>query len=302
MKITKNILLAAILLAFVASSCQQKTGKQQDQKTVAMDSDEFREKLLSINPGLKDPSGMMIVLEMAGADYIDGLVLPHENVDFYTQRPGLAALNLGVYTVDIAYLVAYGKKEQALVKYERARKLANSIGLTNQYEDAIFERYRDQSADEEALLQALTMTANNVQEEMSEGEYARHVTLFVTGEFIEKMFIATQVIRRYPDDLPPDARMQILRQLMIIIAEQEKPLDDLIGLLDQIRDEGEGERFMAEMNQLNSIYEAADFKTFISEYKPGDEYTGDRDYLNEITNQVERLANYITSTSPIPEE
>ena len=89
------------------------------------------------------------------------------------------------------------------------------------------------------------MTAHNIDVEMSKGEHARHAVLFVTGEFVEKMYVLTQVIAQFPDDFPAEIRAQLLRHLIIGIVEQEEPLNDLIELLNQIRDEDEGEEFIA---------------------------------------------------------
>ena len=292
MKINRILFSTAIMVALLFTSCQQKAGQQ---KSVQSDEpDEFEQKLQNINPGLKDPSVVMVVLDMAGAEYIDGLVLPMENVDIYTQDLAQAALALGVYTVDIAYLASYGKTDQALIKYERARKLATAIGLVSSFEEEMFERYVAAGANPDTLRRELTMTAKNINEEMSQGELARHGTLFVTGEFIEKMYVLTQVIERYPDDLPEDVRSQLLRHLIMAIVEQEEALNDLIGLLNQIREEGEGEEFMAEMETLKQVYAEANVPEMIANWTP--QTTAGGEYLVRITDHVDRLRTSIVST------
>ena len=292
MKITRILFSTAIMVALLFTSCQQKAGQQKS--TQSDEPDEFEQKLQNINPGLKDPSVVMVVLDMAGAEYIDGLVLPMENVDIYTQDLAQAALALGVYTVDIAYLASYGKTDQALIKYERARKLATAIGLVSSFEEEMFERYVAAGANPDTLRRELTMTAKNINEEMSQGDLARHGTLFVTGEFIEKMYVLTQVIEQYPDDLPEDVRSQLLRHLVMAIVEQEKALNDLIGLLDQIREEGEGEEFMAEMKALKQVYDEANFPEMIANWTP--QTTAGGEYLVRITDHVDRLRTRIIST------
>ena len=81
---------------------------------------------------------------------------------------------------------------------------------------------------------------------------------------------------------------------MVAVTDQEKPLDDLISLLDQIREEDEGERFMAEMNKLKQVYEEANFKEMIANWTPQTRPSGE--YLEKITNQVEALRNSLVST------
>jgi hypothetical protein len=292
MKITRILFTAAVMIAVIFTSCQQKAGQQ---KAAQSDEpDEFEQKLQNINPGLKDPSVVMVVLDMAGAEYIDGLVVPMENVDFYAQDQAQAALALGVYTVDIAYLVSYGQNDQALVKYERARKLAAAIGLVSSFEEGMFERYVTAGANPDSLRNNLTITAKNIDAEMSQGELARHYTLFVTGEFIEKMYVLTQVIDQYPDDFPEEIRSQLVRHLVMAVVEQEKALSDLIELLDQIREEDEGEEFMAEMKALKQVYDEANFPEMIANWTP--QTTAGGEYLARITDHVDRLRTRIVST------
>jgi hypothetical protein len=291
MKITRILFAAAVMVAIVLSSCQQKAGQQKTTQTDEMD--EFEEKLRNINPGLEDPTIVLATLEMAGAEYIEGLVVPMENVDYYAQDEALAALALGVYTVDIAYLVSYGKNDEALIKYERARKLARAIGLVSSYEEGVFERYITAGADPETLKKNLTMTASNIDVEMSQIERARHSVLFVTGEFVEKMYVLTQVIDQYPDDFPEEVRSQLIRHMVMGIVEQEEPLNDLIDLLNQIREEDEGEEFMAEMNALKQIYDEANFKEKIANWTP--QTTGGGEYLKKITDRVSKIRERIVS-------
>jgi len=295
MKITQILLSAILLLALFVGSCQQKTGQQKSSESEAVGSDEFAEKLGSINPGLRDPATVMVALDMAGAEYIEGLVLPMENVDYYAQSEVQAALALGVYTVDIAYLVSYNMKDQAIVKYERARKLSKAVGLQSSFEQGMFERYLNAGAYPDSLRKSLTLTAENVDEELSRAEKARLATLFVTGEFIEKMYLATQVIKRYPTDLPEDVRLQLLRHLIIVVANQEEALDNLIDLLNQIREEDEGEEFMAEMNQLKQVYVEANFKEMAANWTPDTRPSGN--YIGRITEQIENLRKRIVSAT-----
>ena len=117
---------------------------------------------------------------------------------------------------------------------------------------------------------------------------------YLTGEFIEKMYVLTQVIEQYPDDFPEEVRSQLVRHLVMAIVEQEEALNDLIGLLDQIRDEGEGEEFMAEMNALKQVYDEANFPEMIANWTP--QTTAGGEYLAKITDQVDRLRTRIIST------
>ena len=294
MKIIRNWLLIALMFTGICISCSQKAGKQQPTESDAQ-LDEFTEQLSTINPGLKNPAQITILLDMAGAEYIPGLVNPIENVDYYAGDPALAALNLGVYAVDIGYLVSYEKREEALVTYERARKLAASIGFQSTFEHGAFERYKEMAIHPDTLLRNLTMSTENLDKEMSSGENFQKHTLFVTGEFFEKMYIATQVVKQYPTDLPEDVRLLLLREIIMGIAHQEKALDELIGILSSFVQQERGQKFLNELNALKAIYKEANFTEYVKSFQPGQEAT-DRGYLTQITDKVEQIRNEIIGT------
>ena len=295
MKINHKWLLVALLFAGISFSCSQKAGKQQSTESDTQ-LDEFSQKLSTINPGLKDPAQVTILLDMAGAEFIPGLVNPLENVDYYAGDPALAALNLGVYSVDIAYLVSYEKREEALVTYERARKLAASIGFQSAFEHGTFERYKEMAIHPDTLMKNLTMSAENLDKEMSSGENLQNHTLYVTGEFFEKMYIATQVVKQYPTDLPEDVRLLLLREIIIGIAQQEKALDELIEILSGLVQKERGQKFLTELNALKAIYKEANFTEYVKSFQPGQEAT-DRGYLTQITDKVEQIRNEIIATA-----
>ena len=139
----------------------------------------------------------------------------------------------------------------------------------------------------------LSITAENVDRELVEEDMERAAVFFVTGEFIEKMYVLTQVIKRYPTDLPRDARAQLLRHLMMAVADQEEQLDSLIELLEYVRKENEGEKFMNAMNELKVIYAEANFREMIANWTPDFVPTGD--YIGKITTQIETLRGQIVS-------
>ncbi len=82
MKITRILFIATIMVAVLFTSCQQKAGQQKTAQSETEEIDEFQRKLQNINPGLEDPSIVMVALDMAGEEYMDGLVIPMANVDF----------------------------------------------------------------------------------------------------------------------------------------------------------------------------------------------------------------------------
>ncbi len=294
MRITLIFFTAILLSILVLSSCKQKAGQQKTMENKTTGSNDFTEIFINNYPGLRDPSQVMEALEMAGADYIEGLVVPMQNVSYNVQDETQASLALGVYMVDVAYLATYRKAEEAQAKYERTRMLSKTIGIKTYYDLSMFEDYLTAGAHPDSLRKSLTLTAENVYKELTQMEKFRPLILFMAGEFVEKMYLATQVIKSYPTDLPEDVRNLILRNLILIVKDQEEPLDNLIDLLNQISEDDKGEKFIIEMNKLKKIYVEANFTEMIANWTPQTQVNGE--YLDLITVQVERLRERIVPT------
>ncbi len=242
------ILLVFVSLAITACSSREK-GDSRKKISDKLFEHEFQRRLDNINPGLQDPAMVITLIEMCGAEFLDDLVNTHEHDSLYLLDSALSALNLGVYTVDIAYLVTYYKDEEALDQLAKARALANGIGAGYLFDHGMFQRYRTLGIPQDSLLMVLRKAAEQLEHDFTLMELKRIRTLFVTGEFIEKLHLTTRLFIQ-ADKENADNYLN----LMLLLLFQEKSLGQLINLLDQIRRSEEGERFMAMMNDLRLIF------------------------------------------------
>lgn len=210
---------------------------------------EFLKRLEALNPGLRDPAGFVELLEYTGAEFIPELVNDTGYVAAYLKDSALSAMNMGIYTVDLVYLLAYEQQEKADAWLDKSRLLADNIGAGHLYDHAMYKRYRTAGVPSDTLIKLLSKASESIEHEYGKMELLRLYTLFATGEFIEKLHLAiSMLIHADSEDLDS------YWTLMILFFQQEKALDNLILLLDQIRAEEEGERFMAQMNDLKLIF------------------------------------------------
>jgi hypothetical protein len=95
----------------------------------------------------------------------------------------------------------------------------------------------------------LRKAAEQLEYDFIQMELMRIYTLFATGEFIEKLHLTSQLLIKADKD---NADNYI--NLLMLLFHQEESLGQLIKLLDQIRREEEGERFIAMLNDLRHIF------------------------------------------------
>jgi hypothetical protein len=249
-----NSLTILLILAICAGSFYSCGSKKEGESSATEEpgklyQHEFRRKLELINPGLRDPSAIISLLESTGAEFLPDLVNDAGLDSIYLQDSALAAVNLGIYTVDLVYLLAYEKDEMADIQLDRARVLADKIGAAHLYDHGMYNRYRQAGIHPDTLIIHLSKAAEQMEHEFDSMELLRLSTLFATGEFIEKLHLTSSLLI-HAEEQEKDYYWTI----MLIVFQQEKALDHLILLLDQIRGEEEGERFMAMMNDLKLIF------------------------------------------------
>ncbi|HEC42354.1 MAG TPA: hypothetical protein ENI20_05950 [Bacteroides sp.] len=253
MRFSKSICIFVIVAIFTGSVCSCKNKRETESSTTKEPGKfyqhEFRRRLDAVNPGLKDPSAIISLLESTGAEFLPDLINNSGLDSIYLLDSAAAAVNLGIYTVDLVYLIAYDKNEMADVQLSKARKLADKIGATHLYDHGMYNRYRQAGVHPDTLIKYFSKAAEQMEHEYSSMQLLRLYTLFATGEFIEKLHLTSSLLIHAEEH-----ERDYYWTVMLLVFQQERALDQLILLLDQIREQEEGDRFMAMMNDLKLIF------------------------------------------------
>jgi hypothetical protein len=210
---------------------------------------EFKRELEQVNPGLRDPAAVIELIRMTGATFQENLVNRLDRDSVYLLDSVLSVMNLGIYTVDIAYLVSYDRDEDVMLYLQKARALAENIRAGHLYDHGMFRRYQVAGVPKDSLMMILKHAAEQLEHDFSRMELMRIYTLFATGEFIEKLHLTAQLLVHA--DYENDASYL---SLMLLFFHQENSLRQLLSLLDQVRRKEEGERFMAMLSDLQLIF------------------------------------------------
>ncbi len=247
---------------------------------------EFERQLELVNPGLRDPASVIEMISMTGATFQDDLVntLAHDSI--YLLDSAFSALNLGIYTVDIAYLVTYERDEAVDLQLKKARALAENIGAGHLYDHSMFRRYQVAGVPKDTLMMLLKHAAEQLEHDLSRMELMRIYILFAIGEFIEKLHLTTQLLI-HADHENEGSYLS----LMLLLFHQENSLSQLVSLLDQVQRKEEGERFIAMLSDLQLIF---------MELNTPDELAGistsnilENQIFKDLIEQVARIRNQI---------
>ncbi|MRR19472.1 hypothetical protein EG827_04700 [bacterium] len=245
--------------------------------------------------GLLTPVEVCNIFERLGIRYNDTILLPSANRDLYMSSYK-AAMNLGVYGVDMGYMKLFGVNRQTVSYFSTIQTLSERLNMPDTFlSDAI--RALDADISNADSLTGLMNDAyekidSHLRQEGSEGTLG----LMLMGGWIEAMYLATQLAY---DPANPDP------QVVGKIAEQKYSLISLLSFMKNYYDDPMVVFYTKKLKYLNRW-----FDTFEIYYQPGDvsidtlrqvitttgtEMTVTVGTLNEIRDYVAKLRAEVTA-------
>ena len=299
MRHTIIVTLALLALMLVMASCRR-TDKTANIpvpvfSTHRPDSPRDTIRVREIYYGLLTPVEVCNIFDRLGLHFNDTIILPPENRDLYMSSYK-AAMNLGVYGVDMGYIKLFGVNRQTMSYFNTIKSLSNRLNMPDTFiADAIRNLDAEMSHPDSVtrlMNDAYAKIDSHLREEGSEGTLG----LMLMGGWIEAMYLATQLAY---DPENPDP------QVVGKIAEQKYSLLSLLSFMKNYYSDPMVVFYTKKLKYLNRW-----FNTFEIYYQPGDvtidtlrqvitttgtEMTVTVGTLNEIRDYIAKLRAEITA-------
>ena len=286
----------ALALAFLAAC-----GGSSDKKEDANASDEFdaaKEKLAEdvkkVVEDLPPPSEVPYLLISAGADFNPDLVNRIENLENYQSDADKAALNLGVYAADIAYLSSYEKSEVALDYMGECQKLASPVGIADAIDYGMVARFEKNMENKDSLTSIINEVMDKSGERLSDLDQLNSAALMLAGSWVEGMYISTNIVSNYTvEGMSEEDINLVLEPLVQVVLKQKQSLNDLLKVIEDVPQSDAVQNIKADLEKVKAIYdgELAEVEKNISE-NTGD-YTLTTSVLDNMTAEIERIRSSI---------
>jgi hypothetical protein len=196
--------------------------KQKSEGTLASDSAAAAEaeNVQKLVYGLPSPTQALSLLKTAGAKYEPKLLNPDGNVSNY-QNSTKAALNIGVYSADLAYTSTFDRSSESVKYFMAIQKLADQLGISSVFDEKVIARVDKNKNNQDSIIAIFSsqfVHANKVLKKTGQEEYAR---LILVGGWIEGLHVATEIYKLTPK---PEIGKRI--------AEQKITLETLIKIAE----------------------------------------------------------------------
>jgi hypothetical protein len=286
-----SLLITGSFLAVIFIGCQtsQTSSKQGTQEQLS----EFDKQVQRIFPDLESPGDISMLIEMTGAEYVPELVADTANLIKYIGDPDMAALNLGIYTSDLAYTTSFTQRDQSLATLKACQVLANSLGIGVTYLTSLLGYYENVVENKDSVILFLQNETGTIKEDLNTSDRQRLYTAFVAGFVIENLHLATGIIDTYPDDLlPDDAKALILREMILVVLQSERNLNELLVMIDEVLTDKDPRILYNELKDLKASFDKVDFNEIAHIENPAEILSNE--VLLEVTSKVAAIRKNIT--------
>lgn len=176
---------------------------------------------------LTPPMELLHLLKSNEIPFNADILNPASNEQRYTSG-FKKAVNYGVYGIDLAYASFYGEKQDLINYYLTTRKLSERLGVQSSFErfTASFQSNTDNTDSLLAMIDRAYAETHAYLLSNHRLEVASHM---LSGSIIEAQYIAFNVMKDFPQRESNSGLFQVL-------AEQPRHLDNLVALLEEMKD------------------------------------------------------------------
>lgn len=251
----KILLLGVSLLSMIA--CQNNRegeGKVEEADTTAAaqlaEDSVTVEDIQKVTAHFPSPVDFVSYINHADLAYNANWLNPIDRVNEYLGRPEKAALNLGVYLSDLGYQSIYMKSEAALQYLKTAKQLSDQLNILNEETNTYLKRFEANLSNRDSLLTITREAYYSIDEYLRENEKTDLAALIVTGAWIEGLYGGGNILT----SLPGYFENEKYRPLIYRIGAQKSSLENIISMLEKVKDVEEVKAIVAELKKLLELY------------------------------------------------
>jgi hypothetical protein len=168
------------------------------------------------------PFEVALILQEAKAPFVFSLTNPPANINkYFTQKT--KALNLGIYSVDLAYSSAYQRTAETEKFIFCTGKLADDLGIGGVYDKTLVEKIINCKNNRDSLVLLIKRIFGETNDFLRRNNRNQVAVLVAAGSFVEGIYIASSLCQLVPDN----------SRIAAIIYGQRASLDKLLRILGE---------------------------------------------------------------------
>ncbi len=247
--------LVAVLTLFLITSCGNK--KQEPKSNDTFDLQSYIKAAEAVDPNMNKVDQVFTILDLVRAEYYDVLTNDPYSAHSYKTSYPIAAANMGIYMTDIIYHF-YGEADETMfLTFSAAQELAKFLGLDSEFATWTIERLEGSAIKRDTITQMFNNLLIDSEKYSSENETVFVHTAFLTGSFIEKVYITGSLLKQkmQAGELEQEDEGDI-RELLVIYLNQLNPATGVLhNAFVQQQDQLKGLLVLTTFERLEALSE-----------------------------------------------
>ena len=246
----KRNVLAIGILALSFFGCGEKSdsddgGKLMEEQLLNDENLEsaISDSLIQTLNSIPSPIETAFQIKENGIDYNSNYLNSPNNYDQY-ETSSILALNLGIYSADLAYCNIY-ESPDATSFLGAVYEVSKPLGLESHFDvDAMMDLMKSENSNLDSMLQVTTEKFEEINKQLQEDDRSHFSVLMLSGGWLEGLHLLTSVYQQNPS--------AALRER---IGEQKIVLSQLISLISFYKDKDETvKKIYSNFSKLRDIY------------------------------------------------
>lgn len=197
--------------------------------------------------GTLSPVEISAIFARLSLPYNKAALNPSENADQYLSS-AKAALNTGIYGVDLGYLKLFGVGQEMINYVMTVRKLSNKLGIPDEFLSSTLKLMEgNDTPDPDTVLKFMNKAYLDMEANLRESGRESTAGLMVMGGWIEAMYIATKLVY---DPANPDP------VVVQKIAEQKYTLNSLLSFIKNYYNDPVVVYYSKKLKYLNNYFDS----------------------------------------------
>lgn len=192
---------------------------------------------------LPSPLKIASLYQKSGVKYLEGLTSPADNHSKYSGALP-QALNLGVYSADLAYCILNDQTQAAMNYLKAIKVLSDGLGMSSVFEtQGIIQRFEKNMSNKDSLGYIVSDLYSESDVFLEENEKKFESVMIFTGGWTESFYIASTLATKEKKDAITNR-----------LGEQKLILDKLVPMLSRLkRDEPQFNELVQGLQELKGI-------------------------------------------------
>jgi hypothetical protein len=245
MKNKRILYFLSIILLLGMGACNS----SQDENQLIDDDSLIEEKVETENTiqqffQLPSPVELFMFMWEDGAPFNAANLNAFDRADVYVETKA-KALNLGVYSADLAYCTVYDKNKETMNLFSATKTLAEDLGLTEGFDQSILDRIDRNIENSDSLYHITSDSYSKTITFLQSQGQTKLLPYIIYGGWIESVYIATQTVKKYNPE----------SEIAVRIADQGLLLENLIEFFQTIQAEDkEATAVLIDLNALDQLF------------------------------------------------